>query len=144
MRPIKIKRAGGYDPKLGPKHPENQDPTLVKSTFGKDNSLTRTVSMSGIGNMGMIRITETENDEAVVATIGGDVKLDAQRLWDLACGIVDMFGGTVLNHDQQRVVEQTLTDKIRDVLCANEARCLDDDIDREVVLRELVKALVSP
>lgn len=25
---ISIQRAGGYDPKLGPKHPANQDPTL--------------------------------------------------------------------------------------------------------------------
>ncbi len=143
MRPIKIKRAGGYDPKLGPKHPANQDPTLVVSTF-KGHELTRTVVMSGVDNMGQVRVTENENDEAVIATIGGDVKLDAQRLWDFACGIVDLFGGTVLNHDQQRVVEETLRDKIRDVLCAHESRCLDDDIDREVVLRELVKALVTP
>jgi hypothetical protein len=28
---VKITRAGGYDPKLGPKHPDNQDPTLEQS-----------------------------------------------------------------------------------------------------------------
>lgn len=28
MKPIKLTRAGGYDPKLGPAHPENRDPTL--------------------------------------------------------------------------------------------------------------------
>jgi hypothetical protein len=34
------------------------------------------------------------------------------------------------------------TDAMRfDVLQANEARCLDDNIDRDVVLGELVKAL---
>ena len=28
---VKMRRAGGYDPKLGPKHPNNQDPTLEQS-----------------------------------------------------------------------------------------------------------------
>lgn len=28
MKPIKLSRSGGYDPKLGPKHPDNRDPSL--------------------------------------------------------------------------------------------------------------------
>lgn len=33
MRKVSIKHGGGYDPKKGPKHPDNQDPTLETGTL---------------------------------------------------------------------------------------------------------------
>lgn len=33
---VKITRAGGYDPKLGPAHPSNQDPTLEQRKSPRD------------------------------------------------------------------------------------------------------------
>ncbi len=141
---VKIKRAGGYDPKLGTKHPANQDPTLVTSTF-KDNSLTRKIKMEGVDG-GCVFVIENGSDDNVVEIHGGggfiaSVELDAERLWNLASGIISLFGGVALRADTARNDREALTDKVREVLCDNEARCLDDDVDREAVLRELVKAL---
>lgn len=147
MRRIVMTRAGGYDPKLGPKHPKNRDPTLeddedkvVKSSFSGDQ-LIRTVRISGVDNMGLVTITEDDNDHAVISCVGGDVTLDATKLWNLATGIVELFGGKVLCPDQIHERDSKLREKIFDILLANEARCLDDNIDRDFVLAALVKAL---
>jgi hypothetical protein len=147
MRRIVMTRAGGYDPKLGPKHPKNRDPTLEEDESGlvesdfKGDHLTRTVQITGVNNMGQVRITEDDNDHAVVSCIGGDVTLDATKLWNLAVGIVELFGGKVLCSDQVHERESNLREKIFDVLVDHEARCLDDNIDRDVVLAALIKAL---
>lgn len=127
---------------------KNED--FIKSDHDLGN-LTRTIVMGASTGKGHVRVTELDNDLNVVTIIGGEpgpggsvsVTLDATRVWDLATGIAALFGGTLLSHDQMRVVEAELTDKVRDILCQHESRCLDDDVDREVVLRELVKALIG-
>lgn len=122
---------------------------LVKADYEIGGKLTRTIVMAGVDGKGRVTVTELDNDVNVVAVVGGEpvangavaVTLDATRLWNLIHGVAELFGGTVLEPDRARMTEQALIDKVREVLCANEARCLDDDIDREVVLRELVKVL---
>ena len=124
---------------------KTQKAEIVESIFGKDNSLTRRIVLDGADRRTRIEVVETEDDNSTVTVTEinneATVKLDPEKLWHLIHGVAELFGGTVLTRDQARVTEAQLIDKIRDVLCANEARCLDDDIDREVVLRELVRAL---
>lgn len=125
---------------------------LVESDYEIGGSLTRTIAVSGVDGRGRVTVTELDNDVNVVTVVGGEpvfgpdgtvaVTLDATRLWELVAGVAELFGGTLLNHDQARNSEAALVDTVRDVLCRNESRCLDDDIDREVVLRELVKVLL--
>lgn len=124
---------------------------IVKADYEIGGQLTRTIVIAASDGRGRVVVTELENDVNVVTIVGGEpafgpdgtvaVTLDAQRLWHLIHGVAELFGGTVLEPDKARLTQQELIDKVRDVLCANEARCLDDDIDREVVLRELVRAL---
>jgi hypothetical protein len=73
-------------------------------------------------------------------TVGGifkswrGVKLDSTQLRYLGDKILGWYGTEEKNRE-------LLRQKIASVLEQNEARCLDDDIDRSVVLDELVKAL---
>lgn len=128
---------------------KNED--FVHSDYELGGELTRTIVMAASNGIGHVRITELSEDENVISILGGhagpggsvSVQLDAGRMHDLLVGIASLSGSVVLEPDLARATEVTLTDKIRDVLCANESRCLDDDIDREVVLRELVKALTG-
>jgi len=143
MKSIKITRAGCYDPKLGPKHPDNQDPTLVQSILNGDK-LTRVVDAINADGWS-VTVVEEDDDRNVVTVIsdkgGASVTIDATQLWKLAGGIASLFGGVVLNLDQQRTRNLALREKLFDVLERNESRCLDDNVDRDVVLRELLKAL---
>lgn len=143
MKTIKIKRAGGYNPKLGPKHPDNQDPTLIESALVA-NELRRTIRIAAEAE-GEITVAEFNDDETyvtVASSVGAaTVCMTAEQLWRLAAGIVELFGGTVLRYDDERDRATKLREKIFDVLVDNEARCLDDNIDRDVVLVELMKAL---
>jgi hypothetical protein len=69
------------------------------------------------------------------------VQVDAMQLWKLGEAIVSLFGGVVLSPDQHRAHAEALRSKISSVLFEHEARCLDDDIDRGVVINALVKAI---
>lgn len=128
---------------------KNED--FVHSDYELGGKLTRTIVMGASNGVGHVRVTELSEDENVVTIIGGhagpggsvSVTLDAERLGDLLVGIASLSGSIVLKPDLARATEETLRDKIRDVLCEHESRCLDDDTDREVVLRELVKALTG-
>lgn len=125
---------------------------IAQTDYEIGGKMTRTIVMLG-NDGGQLVVTELDNDVNVVSIIGGEllsgevngraVNLDARRLWNLIHGVAELFGGTVLEPDLAKATEETLRDRIRDVLCENESRCLDDDIDREVVLRELVKALTG-
>ena len=98
---------------------------------------------------GVIVVKEVGDDEnyvTVEADIGNGsrwvtVRADAKQLWKLAGGIASLFGGIVLNLDEQHARKLALREKLIDVLEQNEARCLDDIVDRDVVLAELLKAL---
>jgi hypothetical protein len=116
----------------------------------KDGALERTIKLNV--EDGVIVVKEVGEDENYV-TVEADrgdgssdwitVRADATQLWKLAGGIASLFGGIVLSLDEQRTRKLALREKLFDVLERNESRCLDDDDDREVVLRELVKALSS-
>lgn len=116
---------------------------LVQSIFNGDK-LTRTVDAINADGWS-VTVVEEDDDKNVVTVIsengGSSVVLDATQLWTLARGIVSLFGGTVLSPDGDRERGLELRGRLLDVLQANESRCLDDDIDREVVLRELLKVL---
>jgi hypothetical protein len=144
---VKITRAGGYDPKLGPKHPANQDMALVKSTY-EDGNLHRTIRVDG--ENGRIVVKEVGDDETHISVevdlaTGSmswtSVRVTSEQLWKLVDATASLFGGVALGPDRMHERDAKLRDKIFDVLQANEARCLDDNVDRDVVLGELVKAL---
>jgi hypothetical protein len=69
------------------------------------------------------------------------VRANAQQLYKLAVGITSLFGAKVLSHDEQNMRSAALREKLLDVLERNEARCLDDNVDRDVVLADLLKEL---
>jgi len=135
---IKLTHSGGYDPALGKSHPDHQDQT---SPF-------RVIAIECV--QGRVRLEENDDDDSTYLTAdprraprsqAQGVTLSPQQLWDLGCQIVGWFGGTVLNCDEARTKRDDVRAKIESVLEQNEARCLDDDIDRGVVVRELLKAL---
>jgi hypothetical protein len=93
----------------------------------------------------VIRIIEDDRDDSTSVGIyeaatrrGSTITLDPDQLWKLAEQILAWFDAKPVRTNEYR---HTLRGKIFDVLVDNEARCLDDNIDRDVVLRELVKAL---
>jgi hypothetical protein len=120
-----------------------KESALIESTF-KAGDLQRTIKINA-KNDGRITISEVDVDQTyvtVMSTVGhATVELDATQLWNLAEGIVSLFGGVALCEDANRDRVAMLRAKIVDVLSDHEARCLDDDIDRGVVVRELLKAL---
>jgi hypothetical protein len=114
----------------------------------KNGELERTIKLN-VEN-GVIVVKEIGDDEnhVTVEADRGDgssawvtVRADSKQLWKLAGGIASLFGGVVLSHDDQNTRSAALREKLFDVLEKNESRCLDDNIDRDVVLAELLKAL---
>lgn len=99
------------------------------------------------GQAGTIQVNETDHPDGATIlleysqdTIGGGaykrwqcVKLDSTQLRYLGDKIVGWFD------DQEE--RELLSQKLASVLEQNEARCLDDNIDRGVVLSELMRAL---
>ena len=69
MTKIKITRAGGYDPKLGPKHPDNQDPTLPPKVTLPNAELQRAVD--ALRAAGVIHATVKLSDGCVLIFRGG-------------------------------------------------------------------------
>lgn len=126
-------------------------PENIVEALHEHSQLTRKIVIVGTGGTGTLIVSEPNCDENVVTIQHGEpgpngsvsVQLDSERLWNFICGVVELYGGAVLTYDEKNRATQLLEDKVRDVLCSNEARCLDDDIDREVVLRELLKALTG-
>lgn len=83
---------------------------------------------------GTVMICETDNpDGADVIPSNATVHLDSTQLRFLGDKIVGWFD----DGDDR----EALRKKLSSVLEQNEARCLDDDVDRGVVLGELMKAL---
>jgi hypothetical protein len=125
-------------------------PENIVEAILDQQQLIRRIAINGNGGS-MLIVAEPEADENIVTIQHGDpgpngsvsVQLDSERMWNFITGVVEMYGGAVLTYDEKRTAEAKLIDAVRDVLVRNEARCLDDDIDREVVLRELVKALTG-
>jgi hypothetical protein len=90
-----------------------------------------------------VMIDEIE-DGAIVTVAerekGGQVILDAEALMTLTKQSASIFGHVVVHEGEWR---DKLT-KIVNYACErNEARCLDDEIDRSVVVQEIVRALVA-
>jgi hypothetical protein len=100
---------------------------------------------------GRIAVKEVDDNETYVtidadlpsgSTHSSTVRVTAEQLWKLAVGIASMFDGAIaLTRDARRVRVDDLRARIERVLSENESRCLDDDIDRGVVLGELVRTL---
>ena len=115
----------------------------------EDGELQRTVIVNA--ENGRVVIKEVSDDETYI-TVESDrpgmivwtsARLTATQLWSLAEAIASLFGGVALRPDEYRDELDGLRAKIEDVLSANEARCLDDDVDRRVVVTALVKALAG-
>jgi hypothetical protein len=120
---------------------------LVKSKL-VNGDLERTIKLEV--ETGLISVKEVDADESYV-TVEADrgdgssswitVRANADQLWKLAVGIASLFGGVALTKDEQRARSAALREKLFDVLEKNEARCLDDNIDRDAVLDDLLRAL---
>jgi len=101
----------------------------------------RTIDISG--SSGRIMLTENEHDDTTTIDIDStmdaahSIELNSEQLYQLGEQIVSWFGGTVLRVDDRHKLREV----IDRVMADNESRCLDDEIDRGVVVRELVKAL---
>jgi hypothetical protein len=77
---------------------------------------------------------------AMTATKTAQVQLNATNLMTFTRELAGVFGHVLVNPDDWR---DKLHAAIEKVMAANEARCLDDDDDRHVVIVELLNALVS-
>ncbi len=105
----------------------------------------RTIDITG--NHGRIMLTENEHDDTTTIDVDpgshgvvfqpNAIELTADQLWQLGEQIVSWFGAKVLRVDDQH----KLRERIEHVLSENESRCMDDDIDRGVVVNALVRAL---
>lgn len=102
------------------------------------------MSVSG----GEITITEDDDGGTIqVRSIASgfsrytSTTITAEQLYELATQILGWFGAVPLTTDDQHARSDALRAKIDGVLGRNESRCLDDDVDRSVVARELVRAL---
>lgn len=120
---------------------EPTESTLLTGSYISGGELRRIYKIvASVG--GEIIIDERADDETYI-TVGAPegtrtaVALNAAQLWDLGEAIIALFGGLAMRVDDQAA----LRNKLFDVLFDNEARCLDDNIDREVVLNALMKAL---
>jgi hypothetical protein len=128
------------------KDPGDEVWAVITTKFAKAGEMTRKIRIES-DDGGCITVHERDNDDNLIEVdspsgFNATVALDANRLWNLASVIItELFGGAVLTHDERHATEQTLRDKIHDVLVQHEARCLDDNIDRDAVVAELVKAL---
>jgi hypothetical protein len=111
----------------------------------------RTIKIDGKGiDPGRIEVLERDDGALVIASgsfterglaIKASAMLDATQLLALVRELAGWFGAIVLTTDQQHACSDGLHDRIVAVMEQNESRCLDDEIDRGVVVRELVKAL---
>ena len=101
----------------------------------------RTIDISN--HRGRIVLTENEHDDTTVIDIdsGDSIELTSEQLWQLGAQIMSWFDAKVVRHDDQQKAAAELRERIERVLSENESRCMDDDVDRGVVVRELVKAL---
>ena len=102
--------------------------------------------ISVTGTQGTVYLTEHAVEDGTYLHVASDVghatiELDADQLFDLAKQIAGWFGAFVLTVDEMHERKTKLQDKIERVLETNQARCLDDYIDRNVVIRELLKEL---
>lgn len=109
-------------------------------TFGEARAIKLKV------DQGSIVFVDDEHDNGALLTVASPlghatVKLTASQLWNLAEDITEWFGGKALTPDALHAHHAVLYDKIFAVFEKNEMRCLDDDIDRGVVVAELMKAL---
>jgi hypothetical protein len=96
----------------------------------------------------VIRLVENPHDDNTTVIIKerspvgvSRITLAPDQLWKLAEQILAWFDAKAIRSDEQRAATDKLRERIERVLSENEARCLDDDIDRGVVARELVKGL---
>jgi hypothetical protein len=115
----------------------------MESKLNPDGNLERVIKLNV--NDGRVTISEVDDDAnylTVMSSVGHTtVSLKADQLWALAVGVLELFGAKAVRYDEVRAESASLRAKIFDVLVDNEARCLDDNVDRDHVLGELVKAL---
>jgi hypothetical protein len=88
-------------------------------------------------DVGGVHLNENENDEGAFVTADPDAYISADQLWELGVGILSWFGATALTTDLEAV-----KDLLEQVMIDNGERCLDDNTDRAVVVRELFAALM--
>jgi hypothetical protein len=111
----------------------------------------RTIKI-GVAHGGATIVEEEGGDEGGWLTVHADepglfeprratIRMTAEELMKLAVEILGWFGAVALNADQRHGRWTMLRERIERVLAENESRCLDDNIDRDVVIGELMKAL---
>lgn len=98
----------------------------------------------------VVRLVEDEHEDWTKVTVKeqvgavtthASVVLAPDQLWKLAEQILSWFDAKPVRSDERHQAASLLRGRVERVLSANEARCLDDDTDRGVVARELVKEL---
>jgi hypothetical protein len=96
----------------------------------------------------VIRLVEDEHDDRTTVLIKerspvgvARIALAPDQLWKLAEQILSWFDAKAVRSDEQRAATDKLRERIERVLSENETRCLDDDIDRGAVTRDLVREL---
>lgn len=88
-------------------------------------------------------VDEEEDGASITISSGtqeGSIDLNAEQLMKLTKQLADLFGHAVVHPTEWR---DQLVKIITDVCERNVARCLDDDVDRRVVIHELVGALAA-
>lgn len=113
----------------------------MKAADKQDSTLRKFIVYAAPGSA----VWVDEEDDGAKVTVGekdreAQVELDATQLMKLTRQLADLFGHVLVHPTEWR---DQLVKVITETLERNEARCLDDEIDRRVVLHELVGALAA-